>query len=87
MVFPIGDDNSTRRTVPIVTYILIVINVLVFLLELNRGKDFIRTWAFVPKEFAANPGAEIQTDHFRDVHAWRLGPSVRQYALSLDIRR
>ena len=61
MVFPIGDDNSTRRSVPIVTYILIVINVLVFLLELNRGEEFIRTWAFVPREFAANPGAEIQT--------------------------
>jgi membrane associated rhomboid family serine protease len=61
MVFPIGDDNSTRQSVPIVTYILIVVNVLVFLLELSRGTDFIRSWAFVPREFAANPAAEFQT--------------------------
>jgi len=61
MVFPIGDDNSTRRSVPIVTYILIVINVAVFLLELNRGNDFIRTWAFIPREFSANPASEFQT--------------------------
>jgi membrane associated rhomboid family serine protease len=61
MVFPIGDDNTTRRNVPIVTYLLIVVNVLVFMLELNRGTDFIRTWAFIPKEFSARPGAEFQT--------------------------
>lgn len=61
MVFPIGDDNSARRSVPIVTYLLIVINVLVFLLELNRGTDFIRTWAFIPREFGARPAAEFQT--------------------------
>jgi membrane associated rhomboid family serine protease len=61
MVFPIGDDNTTRRSVPIVTYILIVINVLVFLLELNRGTDFIRTWSFIPREFSVRPAAEFQT--------------------------
>jgi membrane associated rhomboid family serine protease len=61
MVFPIGDDNSARRSVPIVTYILIVVNVLVFLLELNRCEEFIQNWAFIPKEFATRPAAEFQT--------------------------
>jgi membrane associated rhomboid family serine protease len=61
MVFPIGDDNSARRNIPIVTYLLIVINVLVFLLELNRGDNFIRTYAFIPREFSRNPAGEIQT--------------------------
>jgi membrane associated rhomboid family serine protease len=61
MVFPIGDDNSKRRSIPIVTYVLILANVLVFLLELSRGDAFIRTWAFIPREFAANPAGEIQT--------------------------
>jgi membrane associated rhomboid family serine protease len=61
MVFPIGDDNSARRIFPIVTYILIAINIAVFLLELNQGNDFIRTWAFIPREFTANPSAEVQT--------------------------
>lgn len=61
MVFPIGDDNSMRRSIPIVTYVLILANVLVFLLELSRGDAFIRTWAFIPREFAADPAGEIQT--------------------------
>src|SRR5947207_9117360 len=33
MVLPLGDDDTARRTVPIVTYALIALNVLVFLLE------------------------------------------------------
>ncbi len=61
MVFPIGDDNSARRSFPIVTYILIVVNVLVFMLELQNGNAFIREWAFIPREFGANPAGEIQT--------------------------
>jgi membrane associated rhomboid family serine protease len=61
MVFPVGDDNSARRGVPIVTYLLILINVIVFFMELNRGDDFIRTWAFIPGEFADDPAGEIQT--------------------------
>ena len=61
MVFPIGDDNSQRRIIPIVTYGLILINVLVFLLELNRGNAFIREWAFIPRQFASNPSGEAST--------------------------
>ena len=60
-MFPIGDDNSSRRTVPFVTYILIVLNVLFFLVELIGGDDFIMKWAFVPSRFLANPGAEFLT--------------------------
>ena len=41
-MFPIGDDNSTRRGVPLVTYALIVLNFLFFLVELSGGEPFIR---------------------------------------------
>ena len=61
MVFPIGDDNSQRRIFPIVTYALILINVIVFLVELQQGTPFIRKYAFIPKQFIAHPGAEVQT--------------------------
>jgi membrane associated rhomboid family serine protease len=61
MVFPVGDDNSQRRIVPIVTYALILINVGVFFLELQNGTAFIRKWAFIPREFGANPAGEVQT--------------------------
>jgi membrane associated rhomboid family serine protease len=60
-MFPIGDDNTGRATLPVVTYALIVINVLVFFLELNRGDAFIQEWAFVPARFSENPGADAVT--------------------------
>jgi membrane associated rhomboid family serine protease len=60
-MFPLGDDNSMRRTTPYVTFVLIAINVLVFLLELQSGDAFIQEWAFVPGRFSDNPGANIAT--------------------------
>ena len=52
MVFPIGDDNSDRRTTPFVTYLLIAINVLVFVLFQGLGANEGFTYAFstVPQE-------------------------------------
>jgi membrane associated rhomboid family serine protease len=41
-MFPIGDDNSSSRTIPLVTYVLIVLNVLFFFVELSGGDTFIR---------------------------------------------
>lgn len=60
-MFPIGDDNSTRRTVPAVTYALIALNVLFFLVEMNGGDAFIEKWAFVPDRFLANPAEGVVT--------------------------
>jgi membrane associated rhomboid family serine protease len=60
-MFPLGDDNSQERTVPVVTYALIVLNVLMFLLELGAGDSFIQAWAFVPARFAADPAGQAPT--------------------------
>lgn len=60
-MFPIGDDDSARRTVPVVTFFLIALNAIVFLLELNGGDAFIERWAFVPTRFLANPVGEFVT--------------------------
>ncbi len=60
-MLPIGDDDSSRRTVPVVTYVLIALNVLFFLLELASGEAFIEKWAFVPSRFLANPVADFLT--------------------------
>jgi membrane associated rhomboid family serine protease len=54
-MFPIGDDNTSRRTFPVVTYVLIALNVLFFFVELSGGDPFIEKWAFVPSRFLANP--------------------------------
>ena len=60
-MFPIGDDDSARRTVPLVTYALIALNVLFFFVELSGGDAFVRTWAFVPSRFLANPFSDFST--------------------------
>jgi membrane associated rhomboid family serine protease len=60
-MFPLGDDNSQRRTTPVVTFALIGLNVLVFLAELNGGDEFIRQWAFIPRRFTSNPSGDAAT--------------------------
>ena len=60
-MFPIGDDNTSRRTVPLVTYVLIALNVLLFLVEQSGGNAFVRKWAFVPSRFLANPFGDAPT--------------------------
>jgi membrane associated rhomboid family serine protease len=60
-MFPIGDDNSARRTVPVVTYALIALNVVFFFIELNGGDAFVMQWAFVPSRFLANPVGDFLT--------------------------
>jgi len=60
-MFPVGDDNSQRRTTPVVTFVLIGLNVLVFLAELSGGDQFITNWAFVPSRFSEDPGANAVT--------------------------
>src|SRR5512140_672388 len=60
-MFPIGDDNSARRTFPLVTYALIALNVIFFLVELSGGDAFIEKWAFVPSRFLANPAGDFLT--------------------------
>jgi membrane associated rhomboid family serine protease len=60
-MFPLGDDNSQRRSLPVVTLTLIALNVLVFLVELNAGEAFIQQWAFVPRRFAADPAGQVST--------------------------
>jgi membrane associated rhomboid family serine protease len=59
-MLPIGDDNSDRRTFPFVTYALIAINVLVFvLLELPQGDNleaFINRWGTIPSQIVSGNG-------------------------------
>ena len=57
-MFPIGDERVTGGPPPIVTYGLIVLNVLAFLVELSQPSDaalqsFIQAWGVVPREYSA----------------------------------
>ena len=60
-MFPVGDDNSARRTFPFITYLLILVNVIFFLVELALGDTFILQWSFVPARFLANPAGDFPT--------------------------
>ncbi len=59
---PLNDDNPTRIT-PFVTYVLIAINVLVFLHEIQLSppelEQFFRTWAVVPARLTESFRGEI----------------------------
>jgi membrane associated rhomboid family serine protease len=50
MVLPLRDDDTDRHTTPVVTYALIAVNILVWLLELSLGEPFINGYSTVPYE-------------------------------------
>jgi len=60
-MIPIGDDDSARRTMPVVTYALIALNILFFFVELSGGDAFVGTWALVPSRFMADPLGGVLT--------------------------
>jgi len=60
-MLPIGDDDTARRTVPLVTYALIALNILFFFVEQSGGDAFVGKWAFVPRRFLANPSGDVPT--------------------------
>ncbi|MET0625851.1 MAG: rhomboid family intramembrane serine protease [Pyrinomonadaceae bacterium] len=62
MVFPIGDDNTGRATTPLVNYVLIAANILVFVFFQGLGSEqnrFTYAWATVPQEIVT--GRDIVT--------------------------
>jgi membrane associated rhomboid family serine protease len=61
MFFPIGDDNADRHRFPVVTLLLIAVNVVVFLLELSAASQggleaFVQDWAVIPADYTRGAG-------------------------------
>ena len=52
-MIPFGDASRQPRRFPIVTTSIIVVNVLVFLLELSGGEAFVQHWSVIPAEVVA----------------------------------
>jgi membrane associated rhomboid family serine protease len=50
MFMPLGDDNAARRTRPVVVYGLILVNALVWLLQLSMGDAFTMGFSTIPYE-------------------------------------
>jgi membrane associated rhomboid family serine protease len=57
MFIPIGDDNRDRKTTPVVNYIFILINILVFIFLQDWGRNIPFTYGF------STVPAEILTGH------------------------
>jgi membrane associated rhomboid family serine protease len=57
-MFPIGDDRIQGGPPPLITFALIALNVLAFLVELGQPSEaalqsFIQAWGVVPREYTA----------------------------------
>jgi rhomboid family protein len=52
-MIPLADVSRRTTSFPIITLSLIIINVIVFLLELTNGESFVTTWSMVPADISA----------------------------------
>ena len=68
MLLPVGDDNSDRTITPFVNYLLIALNILVFIFLQGAGHNDYFTYAFstVPAEILT--GKDIITRAYVDVN-------------------
>ncbi|MDP4172364.1 MAG: rhomboid family intramembrane serine protease [Bacteroidota bacterium] len=62
MLFPIGDDNSDRQLFPAINYLIIILNIFVFVFLQGIGTNdrFTYAYATVPQEIIS--GKDIVTD-------------------------
>ncbi len=62
MLFPIGDDNRDRRITPVINYLFVALNILVFVYFQGCGRNEKFTYAYsaVPAEIVS--GEDIVTD-------------------------
>jgi hypothetical protein len=58
-MFPVSDDNSQRRTLPVVTYALIALNVLIFLSRSTLAISSSKTGRSFPHDFPASPAPTL----------------------------
>jgi membrane associated rhomboid family serine protease len=87
MGIPLRDISRRPTHRPVITVSIIVINVLVFLLELARGDAFIQQWSVIPARIVAGQGwITILTAMFMHggwmhiignmVFFWAFGPAI-----------
>jgi membrane associated rhomboid family serine protease len=94
MVLPLGDLQRTQ-IIPFVTYTLIGINVLVFLVEQRQGEEFTLAFAATPYEITHNEDLEqpvvkmipvLVRDPFGGVHEEQRALARPQYPCPIPVR-
>jgi membrane associated rhomboid family serine protease len=73
-MFPVGDDNRDRRTTPVVNYLLIALNVFVFVFLQDFGSNAAFTMAFstVPGEILSGQDVVTEDGVVRDPETGRV---------------
>jgi len=86
-MIPLKDEDRRPRQVPVVTIIIIFVNLIVFLVELAEGSKFVERWAMVPL-YAASPHGFLTVFTSMFMHAgwthllgnmvflWAFGPEI-----------
>jgi membrane associated rhomboid family serine protease len=52
-MIPLGDESRRPTRFPVVTAAIIALNVLVFVVELTNGDEFVIRWSAVPADIVA----------------------------------
>ena len=68
MLFPIGDDNRDRKIFPFVNYLLVLLNVLVFVFLQDFGNNIQFTYSFstVPEEIITGKDVVTHSKTYED---------------------
>src|SRR5579875_2188403 len=61
MLLPIGDDNSDRKRMPVVNYILIALNVFVYIYLQDWGRNLHFTYAYATVPLEIISGHDVVT--------------------------
>ena len=86
-LIPLSDASRRPLRMPVVTGAIVVINVVVFLLELTRGDAFVTQWSAIPAQIVAGHGwITILTAMFMHgswshiignmIFLWAFGPEI-----------
>ncbi len=86
-MFPLQDETRHPSRFPIITVSIIVLNIMVFILELIGGDDFVTRWSAVPADIVAGHRVEtILTSMFMHgswshiignmIFLWAFGPRI-----------
>jgi membrane associated rhomboid family serine protease len=85
MFIPLGDDNTRRYRTPFIVWLLVAANALVWILELQRGEQFIASYAAIPLELST--GTDITATKYISVQGERIpiehGPGPHPIYLTL----
>jgi rhomboid family protein len=69
MLFPVGDDNRDRKIFPIINYLILVVNVLVFvfLQDFGNNEKFTYAYSTVPEEIVTGKDIVTQSKTFENI--------------------